>query len=504
MKKNKFYNDYIWTFTTYFTEGFPYSIIRTVASVFFRDMKVSLEAIGLTSLFGLPWILKFLWGPQVDEYSTKRKWLLAMQSLLMVMMVAAALAVPLDNNVQVIAVLFFIGSIIAATNDIAIDGYYMEALDNEGQAKFVGWRVMAFRVAWLTGPLVIVTIGTNINWLAAFFTASIIFGLFFLYHLFFLKEVEPQKRKIKDLLLSGLRIKTFLFLLGTIFLIIAVRYFSQSSFYTQLENQVPILKKISFSHWVAILLLLGLILVGIFRNKIKAFIMRDPNSYYGKAFVYFMEREKIGTILFFIIFLRAGEWTMTVMVAPFMVDVGVKVHYGWISGLVGLPASIIGAMLGGWMISRFTLKRVIWPFILAQNFTNVIYMILAIHLFSFIKVNTGAEVPISIGVFNLAFVASVHAFDQFASGLGTAVLMTYLMRICHKEFKAAHYAIGSGLMNFSGLFAGVISGFIAGWLGYAWLFGISFAASIPAMAIIPFLPYLSEHSSESQPNQTLG
>jgi PAT family beta-lactamase induction signal transducer AmpG len=101
-------------------------------------------------------------------------------------------------------------------------------------------------------------------------------------------------------------------------------------------------------------------------------------------------------------------------------------------------------------------------------------------------------------------VASVHAFDQFASGLGTAVLMTYLMRICHKEFKAAHYAIGSGLMNFSGLFAGVISGFIAGWLGYAWLFGISFAASIPAMAIIPFLPYLSEHSSESQPNQTLG
>ena len=190
------------------------------------------------------------------------------------------------------------------------------------------------------------------------------------------------------------------------------------------------------------------------------------------------------------------------MVAPFIVDLGIKVHYGWISGLVGLPASIIGAMLGGWMISRFTLKRVIWPFILAQNFTNIIYMILAIHLSSFLKVNTGAEVPISIGVSNLVFVALVHAFDLFASGLGTAVLMTYLMRICHKDFKAAHYAIGSGLMNASGLFAGVMSGFIAGWLGYAWLFGLSFAASIPAMAIIPFLPYLTENSSKSKPIRT--
>ena len=73
--------------------------------------------------------------------------------------------------------------------------------------------------------------------------------------------------------------------------------------------------------------------------------------------------------------------------------------------------------------------------------------------------------------------------------------MTFLIRICHQQFKAAHYAIGSGLMNVSSIFAGVMSGFIAGWLGYAWLFGLSFLISIPAMALIPFLPYL-----ENNPN----
>ena len=56
--------------------------------------------------------------------------------------------------------------------------------------------------------------------------------------------------------------------------------------------------------------------------------------------------------------------------------------------------------------------------------------------------------------------------------------------------------IGSGLMNVSAPFAGVLSGLIAGWLGYAWLFGISFIASIPAMLLIPYLPYLSENKTQ--------
>jgi PAT family beta-lactamase induction signal transducer AmpG len=498
MKKEKLQKDYVWAFTTYFTEGFPYAIIRTVSSVFFRDMKVSLEAIGLTPLFGLPWILKFLWGPQVDEYSSKRRWLLAMQSLLLGMMVIAAIFAPLKFNVGAIAVLFFIGSIIAATNDTAIDGYYMEALDKEGQAKFVGYRVMAFRIAWMTGAGLIVTIGTHFNWSAAFAGAAVIFGLFFIYHLLFLKEVEKIEKGFKSLFLGFMKVKTLLVFIGAVTAILAIRYLFQSPLYEHLKNKLPLLKEIGFPHWMALLLLLGLVLVGVFRRRIRSWIMKDPDSYYTKAFVYFMERDKIHVILAFIILLRAGEWTLAVMVAPFIVDLGIKAHYGWISSLVGLPAAIVGAMLGGWMISRFSFKRVLWPFIMAQNVTNLIYMGLAIHLASFITLNTGNPDPVGIGTANLALVAGVHGFDQFASGLGNAALMTFLMRICHREFKAAHYAIGSGLMNLSGLFAGVASGFIAAWLGYAWLFGLSFLVSIPAMIIIPFLPYLSGQNQSLQ------
>lgn len=455
-------------------------------------MKVSLESIGLTSLYGLPWVLKFLWGPQVDEFGTKRKWMLIMQSMLVGMVILTAFLVPVSWGIQAIAILFFIGSIIAATHDIAIDGYYMEALDKDGQAKFVGYRVMAYRIAMMTGTGVTVTIGTTLGWVAGFLFAAIVFGLVFLYHLFFLPRCEEERKPLRLVWGSLLKLK---FLIGACLiglLIVGLRIFYRSVLFASLKDEFPILKSFSFARWVGLGLLLALILFVALRNRIKAMVLKDPDSFYSKAFLTFMDREKIGVMLAFIILLRTGEFMLSSMVSPFIVDLGIKKHYGWISGGIGLPASIAGAMIGGWMISRFTLRKVILPFLLAQNLTNVVYMILALALANYVTLNTGVDDPQSIGSTNLLGVAFVHGFDQFAGGLGTAVLMTYLMRICLTEFKAAHYAIGTGLMAVSGLFAGVASGFLASWLGYGYFFGISFLLSIPAMALIMFVPYLDE------------
>ena len=53
-----------WVLSTYFAEGFPYSIVNgDIAKLLFTELGTSLSGIGLTSLFHLPWNLKFLWGP---------------------------------------------------------------------------------------------------------------------------------------------------------------------------------------------------------------------------------------------------------------------------------------------------------------------------------------------------------------------------------------------------------------------------------------------------------
>jgi PAT family beta-lactamase induction signal transducer AmpG len=499
LNKKKLQAPHVWAFTTYFAEGFPYTLIRIISSVFFRDMKVSLEAIGFTSLFGLPWVLKFLWGPQIDQFGTKRRWMLNTQGLLVLLFLGTALMTPFAWMIKWIAVALFAGAVIAATHDMAIDGYYMEALDKEGQARFVGYRVMAYRIAMMTGTGIVVTIGTTTSWRLAYLSSAGLLGAFFLYHLFLLPRVETQKRPIHLCfvpLLSPKRAGTAAVLL---LLVAALHWSMPVGWYDSLSAHVPVLAHIRVSGWIGIGLLLGLVFMALFKDHIRQFLFGDPEAFYAKAFMAYMDREKMGLALAFIVLMRTGESMLASMVSPFIVDLGIKVHYGWISGGVGLPFSIVGAMLGGWFIARYGLKRTIWPFLLAQNLTNLIYMALALGLQPYVAMNTGASIPTPIGPFNLFLVALVHAFDQFSGGLGTSVLITFLMRTCLSEFKAAHYAIGTGLMNISGVLSGVLSGFLAQRLGYGWFFGISFLASIPGMGLLFLIPFLDEEKTSEDP-----
>ncbi|MFW6147133.1 MAG: hypothetical protein ACOC6B_01940 [Thermodesulfobacteriota bacterium] len=485
---------HIWAFTTYFAEGLPYTLIRMVSSVFFRDMRVSLEAIGLTSLFGIPWVIKFLWGPLVDQFGTKRKWMLLVQCILVLLFLAVALMTMLSYGVKLIAGFLFLGAFLSATHDIAIDGYYMEALDKDGQAKFVGYRVMAYRLAMMGGTGIIVTIGTTMSWLAAYSAAGLFLGLLFFYHLLFLPCGEVEISGLRELAKAIFKVKV---IAGAGALILAL-WAVKSLFWHELTGRVftavPFLRTIGFAGWVALALLVVLIGLALFRKRIKGLVFRNKESFYSRAFFDYMDREKMGIAIAFIILMRTGESTLSSMAAPFMVDLGIKVHYGWISGGVGLPFSIVGAMSGGFLISRYSLKRTVWPFLLAQNFTNLIYMFLAFGLHRFVEVNTGTETVIPIGTMNIVLVAGVHAFDQFAGGLGTAVLITFLMRTCTERFKAAHFSIGTGLMNISGVLAGVASGFLAQRLGYGAFFGLTFLLSIPGMCLIFWIPFLDENN----------
>jgi PAT family beta-lactamase induction signal transducer AmpG len=481
---------YIWAFTTYFAEGFPYTIIRIVSSVFFRDLKVSLEAIGLTSLFGMPWVLKFLWGPQIDQFGTKRRWMLSTQAALILLVLTVAYLAAFPDTVRAVVLIFFVGSFIAATHDMAIDGYYMEALTKSQQAKFVGYRVMAYRISMMAGTGIIVSLGTLASWRTGFLCAGSLLGLLLCYHILYLPKAEIYKASYAALLQRLLNCKLLLGGAVVCLLILMVHWTLAGGVFGQVRRHIPVLARITLSGWVALGLLFGLIVLGLFKSRIRRLLFKDKDAFYTRAFLAYMDREKMGVALAFIILMRTGESMLASMASPFMVDLGIKTHFGWISGGVGLPFSIIGAMLGGWCISHYTLKKTIWPFLLAQNITNLVYMALALHLQHFIIQNTGVAVPQPIGSHNLFIVASVHAFDQFAGGLGTSVLMTFLMRTCTTKFKAAHFAIGSGLMNISGVLAGVISGFLAHLLGYGYFFGISFLASLPGMALIPFVPFL--------------
>ncbi|MEW6500524.1 MAG: MFS transporter [Thermodesulfobacteriota bacterium] len=487
--KAKAANPFLWSFTTYFSEGFPYSIFRTLSAIFFRDRGMSLEGIGLTSIFALPWVVKFLWSPQLDEFGTKRQWLLITQGLLVLFVLAAAVVSPLPWAIPAVVLLFFCGSCVAATHDIAIDGYYMEALDVAGQARFLGYRVMAYRVAMLTGTGLIATLAALTSWTLAFGAAGLLLAAFFLFHLRYLPHCEKVRRPLGDLAPTLLTPRNLGLVGAAALALIGLRTGLESTTYRELQESAPLFRHLTFAAWIGLLLLLGLVALLLRRRQLHRWILARPESFYASAFISFMDGERTGTVLAFIVLIRTGEFLLSAMTGPFLIDLGLKLHYGWISGS-GLLLSIGGAMAGGTLIARHGLRKMIWPFLLAQNGTNLVYMALALHLRGALLMNTGSSLPLPLATPDLLLVVGVHAFDQFAGGLGTAVLMTYLMRICRQEFKAAHYAIGSGLMSMSGLYAGILSGFLAAWLGYARFFGLSFLLSLPGMALVFLLPHL--------------
>lgn len=447
-------------------------------------MNVSLESIGLTSFFGLPWVLKFFWAPQIDRFLTKKWWLFVTQGIIAVLFLLCGFMVPFSWSVQAVAVIFMLGAFIAATHDIAIDGYYLVALNNEDQSRYVGLRVLAYRCALMTGSGIIASVGVKYGWVYAFISAGVLLGLLTFYHAICLPEKQIAEFSFSHFTGTVLNLRSTSIVLFFAIIVFFLRAAVNSTFYDNLQNIIPLFKQLGFTAWINIFLFGSLCVAALYRKKIAEVLIKNPQAYYARAFTSFLEQDKIGVLLSFIIFLRTGEILLANMVSPFIVDCGLKEHFGWLTAVVGLPSSIGGALLGGFLIYRYSLKQMIIPFLLLQNGTNLLYMWLGFDLLQFISLNTSSPAPVFMGISNLAKVALVHGFDQFAGGLGTSVLMTFLMRMCKGEFKAAHYAIGSGLMNLSGIFAGAVSGLLASRFGYGWFFGISFLAAIPGMVLV--------------------
>jgi PAT family beta-lactamase induction signal transducer AmpG len=488
-KKLRFlHSPFIWAGTTYFAEGFPYSLVRQISSVFFKDHQASLQAIGMTSLLGLPWTLKFLWSPYLDRFGTKRRWLLWLQVLLVLAIFCFAFASHSSMALPLGTLSFVLIALVSATHDIAVDGFYLEALDRRGQARFVGYRVMAYRIAMIAGAGGIVALSHYVRWWGAFSCAGVIILMLLLYHLFFLPRVEVERFPIRDLFLrlSWRRDLGILFVfvsLGTL-CVYVLHTENVQGFFVSLA---PFVERLTLPGWVGLLLLLVLLTLLCLRNRIRASLYRS-DSLYAKAFLSFLDQERIGWALVFIVLYRSGESLLLSMCVPFLMDLGInKAQYGFISGTLGILCSILGALVGGACIGHFSLKRTIWPFTLAQNLTLLLYMGMAYYYRDLVQHALGGEV-------SLLLVGSVHCFEQFAGGLGTAVFSFYLMRCCKPDFKASHFAIVSGIMNVGGSLLGVMSGFLASLVGYWRFFGVSFLVSIPGMLLIFFVPFLDEQS----------
>ena len=161
-------NKLFWVGLLYFAEGFPLGVFYEIFPVYFRQQGVELRQIGMLSLLGLAWTLKFLWAPAIDYWRHHRRWMAAADVAMGCTMLYFAMQAGFGPLVWVAIGAF---TALSATNDVAIDGYTIEYLEKDELGIANGIRIGLYRVGMLASGFVLMA-SDWLGWHGAFLLAA--------------------------------------------------------------------------------------------------------------------------------------------------------------------------------------------------------------------------------------------------------------------------------------------------------------------------------------------
>jgi PAT family beta-lactamase induction signal transducer AmpG len=140
-----------------FSSGLPLALSGETLRVWMADRGVDLGTIGLLTLAGLPYTLKFLWAPVVDAWDVpflsrrlgrRRGWMVASQLLLMGTIAFLGTRDPLSAPLMVGFAALLV-AFASATQDIVVDAFRVQSLPTDEQAAGMASYVAAYRVGML-------------------------------------------------------------------------------------------------------------------------------------------------------------------------------------------------------------------------------------------------------------------------------------------------------------------------------------------------------------------
>jgi PAT family beta-lactamase induction signal transducer AmpG len=151
----------------YFAEGIPFGFINTTLSFYMRGQGVPLEQIGVLSLLGLAWSLKFFWSPLADRFGSRAAWLVPAQIIIVLCLLALSFKAggPVSLGFWVLVGLLCLAS---ATQDLAVDAYSIDLLETRELGLANGIRNGAYRVGTLAAGAGLLILSDWIGWSPAF------------------------------------------------------------------------------------------------------------------------------------------------------------------------------------------------------------------------------------------------------------------------------------------------------------------------------------------------
>lgn len=191
----------------------------------------------------------------------------------------------------------------------------------------------------------------------------------------------------------------------------------------------------------------------------------------SSAFLDLLERDKFFIIFLFIIFYKFGDALGLSMLTSFLIN-GLNFSLSEIAyayKFIGIVATILGGFVGGILLIRINLFWGLLWFGIAQAFSNLTFVALAMVGKSF-----------SLMTFAI-FV------ENFCAGLSTAALFAYLMALCNKRYAAAQYALFTATFAVGRVFLGPVASHIVASYGWSQLYIWSFILSFPGIIFLLML-----------------
>ncbi|MBI3935420.1 MAG: MFS transporter [Betaproteobacteria bacterium] len=156
-----------------FSSGLPLALTGGTLQAWLTVEDIDIKTIGLFSLVGLPYTLKFLWAPLMDRYvppllGRRRGWMVITQLALMAAIASIGALSP-RHAAAALAVLALLTAFLSASQDIVVDAYRTDVLRDRERGAGAAVSVLGYRLAMLTsGAIALVIADEFIGWHATY------------------------------------------------------------------------------------------------------------------------------------------------------------------------------------------------------------------------------------------------------------------------------------------------------------------------------------------------
>lgn len=472
-----------------FTCGLPWSLTHTTLGYWLSQEGASMKAVGLFSLAALPYSLKFVWAPLIDAFrwapfgskalSRRQGWMIWAQLGLMVSLATISLINPQTELIP-LAYLTIVATFFAASQDIAVDAWRVETLPVDEQGVAASWATLGYRVGMYASSAGAMLLSVFMPWRSVYLCMATCVGLGVVATWVserVTRRSAPemagphQGAPLPRLWMSLASLLT----LSPLFVLFASRSELWQGAQRGLEQWLLSLGFLTPTTLFASLpcLALGLALLS---QRRRARWWSSGQAWLTQARGAWGDRWPY--ILLFVALYRLGDHLLSLFLYPSLNDLGFSaIEIATVAKTWGLIATFIGTFLGGWLVYRLGISRVMVIAGVAQMSSNLALSAQALigHDVGFLYVSIGAQ-DLALGMVNATFVA-------------------YISALCDVRHAATHFALLSALSSLLKTFIQAGSGWVAESLkvnlgaqrGWALYFALTSLMALPGLALLLWL-----------------